>query len=310
MRPARFSEDAAVAPPLPAKTASPTAANVKLLYDGLTSVIAGHPGSVELWTFYEVLDGYLGPWGDAGYPIGYGKFYCKAFNGNAKLMANANTAEWVWKTTIALQEPLRDFVVETFKAGKLGRLTEPELRKVAFEAHPQAYTDGGLAMVVLVAPELLPVIATIPGREFDPRSVSFGATVKQVFVTLGLIASPIAGNTLAGLAGPAHTGLFSRAADMDRQRFLNEIALSRNLGDLKQAVQNGSCDNLILLDSIIAHLNATQFPNQGFAATAREIIDACTERKRVIARTYRALLKDRPSLRQVFDLSQPGWDQW
>jgi hypothetical protein len=99
---------------LPAKTAKPTPENIRMLEAGLTSVIAGHPQSIEPWTFYEELDQYLGPWGNKGYPIAYGKFYCIAFNANEKLMANAQTVEWVRKTTIALQEPLRDFVLTRF----------------------------------------------------------------------------------------------------------------------------------------------------------------------------------------------------
>ena len=163
---------------LPAKTAKPTAENIRALEAGLTSVISGHPQSIEPWTFYEELDQYLGPWGNKGYPIAYGKFYCIAFNTNEKLMANAQTADWVHKTTIALQEPLRDFVVARFRNGTLPKLAESELRQYAFQVHPTAYDSGGLAMVTLVAPELIEVIVTIPLAEFDPRSANFGPTVK------------------------------------------------------------------------------------------------------------------------------------
>jgi hypothetical protein len=55
---------------LPTKTARPTSENLKLLQAGLTSVISGHPQSIQPWTFYEELDQYLGPWGNKGYPIG------------------------------------------------------------------------------------------------------------------------------------------------------------------------------------------------------------------------------------------------
>ena len=91
---------------LPAKTAPATPESVAALRNGLTSEIAGHPGSVNLWTFYEELDAYLGPWGDDGYPLGYGKYYCKLFNENENLRANPATSEWIRKTTVALQEPL------------------------------------------------------------------------------------------------------------------------------------------------------------------------------------------------------------
>jgi len=49
---------------LPIKTAPPNPTNIRVLEDGLTSVIAGHPQSIQPWTFYEELDQYLGPWGN------------------------------------------------------------------------------------------------------------------------------------------------------------------------------------------------------------------------------------------------------
>ena len=55
---------------LPAKDAAPTPENLKTLHEGLTSVIVGHAGSIDMWTFYEEIENYLGPWGDNGYPIG------------------------------------------------------------------------------------------------------------------------------------------------------------------------------------------------------------------------------------------------
>ena len=69
------------------------------------------PQSIEPWTFYEEVDNFLGPWGNSGYPIGYGKYYCVAFNSNEKLRANPQTADWIRRTTIVLQEALRDFIM-------------------------------------------------------------------------------------------------------------------------------------------------------------------------------------------------------
>jgi len=100
---------------LPSKNAAATRENVKELEDGLTSVVAGHPGSINPWTFYEEIDTHLGPWGSKGYPIGYGKFYCQLFSENEKLRQNPQTADWVRRTTVALQEPLRDYIVLRFK---------------------------------------------------------------------------------------------------------------------------------------------------------------------------------------------------
>ena len=60
-----------------------------------------------------------------------------------------------------------------FKAGTLPQLTEKEFRDYAFTQSPEGLDSGGLTMVALVATELLPVIASIPGKEFDPRLRQF-----------------------------------------------------------------------------------------------------------------------------------------
>lgn len=79
---------------------------VKFVHDELTSVIAGHPQATTTYRFYEEIDHWLGPWNDLGYPIAYGKFYNVAFANNKKLKENPTTQQWVWKTTIRLQELL------------------------------------------------------------------------------------------------------------------------------------------------------------------------------------------------------------
>ena len=165
-------------------------------------------------------------------------------------------------------------------------------------------------MVALVAPELLLTIVSIPGKEFDPRSVNFSPTVMQALKTIGLIAPEAVGNSLGALAGPAHTGLFSHAVEMDRNRFLKEQELGRNLGQLLRSVQLGQLDNFVLLKQVTDRLNATEFPDQGFAQLARQIIQVADGRKHYIANVYRGLIKLHPELRAELDTSQPGWSKW
>src|SRR5829696_8730772 len=98
--------------PLPPKSAIRSdAKTAQLVHDQLTSVIAGHAQATTTYRFYEELDAWLGPWRQQGYPIAYGKFYNVAFSSNEKLMANPKASDWVWRTTIKLQEALRDYVV-------------------------------------------------------------------------------------------------------------------------------------------------------------------------------------------------------
>jgi hypothetical protein len=155
----------------PLKTAAPTPGNVKALTEWLSSILCYRARSEgRPWLFYEEIDRYLGPWGSSGYPLGYGRRYCQLFYGNAELKTSPATRDWVHKTLLMLQVAIKNFVLQRFRRGTLGRLTEPEFRQAAFDSHPEAYTEGGLAMVAVVAPTMIPVIATIPRLEFTPTS--------------------------------------------------------------------------------------------------------------------------------------------
>ncbi len=281
------------------------AQTAQVVNDQLTSVIAGHPQATTTYQFYEELDTWLGPWGQRGYPIAYGKFYNIAFTSNRKLMANPQTRDWVWQTTIALQEALRDYVVGRIRDCSLGALTEAELRQAAFNSHPKAYDQGGLAMVALVAPELIPVIATIPAREFSRTSVNFGPTIIQVLITLTRIGPQMVGNSLGVLAGPAHTGILGRAAQRDQQRLLNEMALSRKLDAMRMAIGRGDLDYIPVLNQVIAQLNARQFPDQGFAQAAREVVLVAQCRREQLRQDANNLLQQSPEVRARIESAFP-----
>jgi hypothetical protein len=80
--------------PLPPKASRPTPSSITQLERALTGFIAGHPDAVTGYTFYEVIDQYLGPWNEKGYPIAYGKYYYLKFNDNAALQADPVTRDW------------------------------------------------------------------------------------------------------------------------------------------------------------------------------------------------------------------------
>jgi hypothetical protein len=293
----------------PGKNSNPTAQSVKQLDDALTALIAGHPGSVELWTFYEEVDAYLGPWGDEGYPIGYGKYYCKLFNDNPKLAADPQGTQWVKKTTVALQQALKDVIVTRYRNGTLSSLTQQELRIAAFASHPAAYTDSGLAMVALIAPDLLPVIMSIPGKEFSPFAKDFTATVEQFVKTMAMTLPSAAGITLAA-AMPAHSGLLRTAAARDRMESTRELNTVRWLSDTESLLRSGRFDNVSALVQITDRLKGTQFGNQVLAQRARQLIELANTRKRATAAYYRKLISDDPSLRSAVDRADPGWSNW
>jgi hypothetical protein len=116
----------------------------------------------------------------------------------------------------------------------------------------------------------------------------------------------IVGNSLAALAGPAHTGLFARAAQQDQRRFLDEMALSRELGALRIKIDGGDVDYIPALDRIIAGLNAREFPDQGFARAARELIEAAEGRRRMLMESTNRLLQQSPPVRARVEAAFPN----
>lgn len=295
---------------LPPKNATPTTENIATLKEGLSSVIAFHPRSVNPWDFYEVVDAYLGPWGKSGYPIGYGKYYCIAFNTNPHLQANLTTRDWVRKTTLALQVPLRDLIVQKFIDKTLNSITEPEFRAFAFNAHPRAYTNGGLTLVTMAAPEMLPIIASIPYKEFSPDTENFSATIKQVLVTMGIVI-PQAGAVFAStLAGPAHTGIFRRAIQMDYAAMREEQGVFNWLNETQRILESGQLDNISSLNKLTAKLSSIAFNDLFLSQKAKMLIDIAVRRKHIVAEYYRKQIAMNPQLVDSINKIEPGWNQW
>lgn len=187
----------------PPSELSPGARNARLVHDELTSVIAGNHRATTTYQFYEELDAWLGPWGPRGYPIGYGKFYNRAFTTHQALNRDPVTRRWVRKTSVLLQTELRDYVVGRVRNGTLGSLTERDLRRAAFRSHAKAYDRAGLARVAFVAPQLVPVIATIPAAEFLPTSRYFVPSMCQVFQTFERVAPQVVQMGTRTLRAPA-----------------------------------------------------------------------------------------------------------
>lgn len=187
----------------PPSELAPDAKSARLVHEELTSVIVGNPRATTTYAFYEELDAWLGPWGPRGYAIGYGKVYNRAFTTHQALNRDPQTRRWVRKTAVLLQTELRDYVVGRVRDGTLGSLTERELRKAAFQSHAKAYDRAGLARVALVAPQLVPVIATIPAAEFLPTSRNFVPSMCQAFQTFERVAPQVIGMGSRALSAPA-----------------------------------------------------------------------------------------------------------
>ncbi|MBF2053521.1 MAG: hypothetical protein IGS03_08660 [Candidatus Sericytochromatia bacterium] len=171
----------------PDLNAPPTPEGAQALRDFLEGYMSDSPAAATTYEFYEQLDNYLGPWGEEGYPIAYGKEYNRAFINHDTLMENDVTRGWIENTGRILQRELTDFLVERYEQGTLGEMSEAELREFAFDSHPSAYTEAGLTDVVLNAPEMLPTIAMVPGAEFIPFSGNSAASFEQAIETAGIV---------------------------------------------------------------------------------------------------------------------------
>jgi len=298
----------------PGKDWKPTPENIHMLEIALTSIMAGHAGATETYTYYEILNEYLG-WDDKSYPIAYGKYYNLLFTQNSALKADATASDWVWRTTILLQQGLTDFVLDRFRAGTLASLTEPVLRKVAFDSHPRVYTQAGLAKVLLLAPQLLPFIAAIPYKEYSPvngdweLNQNLTPTVKQVFIAAGMTGVVTLEVGIAAMM-PAHSGFLRNAAAVDQRNLSREMSQGRELQIIRNALPTGACDNMVWLNKITDQLNRNQYADQRFAHAAQEVVELVNARKRRLASYYRTKLNERPELRPHLDRTQPGWDRW
>ncbi len=293
----------------PAKDSKPTAGRILALRKWLTAHIAGYALADKTYTFYEKVDQYLGPWGESGYPIAYGKHYNLLFTTNKPLMANPVTQDWVWRTTVLLQKSLRDFIVTRYSKGTLSSLTEAELRQAAFNSHSMAYTEAGLAKVCATDPLLIFTILSIPGVEFSLASENFAATIEQVTETTVMVIPQTMGLLLAA-AMPAHSGMRRTAAEIDRRKYMAEIRLNRFLGRLLEDIETDRITSIVLLEQITQKLYEQEFPNQGFAKFARQIISAANQRKKELAKHYADSIKKNPKLKPLYDQAQPGWEKW
>lgn len=160
-------------------------------------------------------------------------------------------------------------------------------------------------MVVLVAPELIPIITIIPGAEFNPKSDNFSATVKQVFVTLGRVGPQVIGGGLAALAGPAHTGLYQIAMERDRREFMQHQAMSRELSLINKAILNGELDYIPWLDKIISELNAREFESQGMAQAASDVIRNAQLRRQALSAELSKMLNESTEMQRRVDRKYP-----
>ncbi len=202
--------------------------------------------------------------------------------------------------------------MDLFQKNKLASLTEEQFRNFAFGTHPQAYDEGGLALVVMVAPELLPAIVAIPSVEFVPFHGNALSTWLQVVETLGRLATTVPGYVMAASAGPAHNGALQKAMATSGMNAI--LATQRQnawyeaqFAKLQAAFQSGRINRIAWLDEVTNRLKVMAFPDAYWRDVARRLVAEADNRKSEIADSYVEMLQVHPEMRATIDQVDPNW---
>jgi hypothetical protein len=300
------------------KSAASTKATADQLYIELTAYIAGHINAPDPWTFYEELDHFLGPWGPQGYPLSFGKFYTQLFHNDPALQNNLEAWLWIQKTTIRLQEFIRDAVVELFQKGQLASLTEPRLNSLASVRHSRVFDNDGLALIVRVAPHLLPAMVSLPAVE-SASSLDYSSTSwLQTVDTLTLLSQAPPGSVLTAataVGGRQHSAVIQRAlatsgmnAVLAEQR--QNAWYRAQFAKLRSAIESNRLNRIAWLSDIASLLEMMPLPDRCWREAARSLIAETETRNNQIANSYTAILKVHPEMRAKINELDPSWARY
>jgi hypothetical protein len=214
---------------------------------------------------------------------------------------------WVHRTLLLLQTGLATFIVDRYKSGTLDKLTEAELRAFAFDSHPKAYTEGGLTLVMMIAPDLLPEIMSIPKAEFRPDGATFGPTVRQFLATVVIVVPQCIAMTLAAAAGPAHNQSLAIAFAHDQRAFFGALAQTRQLGTIEKSVNAGVCDHIGLLLKLKQRLLLTRFDDTGTNHYVAAVVNTIDARIVYVRRRYHQEVARDPELQPIFRSFDPNF---
>lgn len=166
----------------PATDSAPTPSNVAALRAWLRSIQAFQESSAdEPWLFYEEIDAYLGPWGERGYPIGYGKKYCQRFFNDVRLRDDPMGRRWMEHTLLLLQQEIQRFALQRYVQGTLSSMSERELRRFALGSHSRAYVRAGFTQLILQRPAVVANVAYLvsSGAVRLDKNTTVGAGVES-----------------------------------------------------------------------------------------------------------------------------------
>jgi len=177
--------------------------------------------------------------------------------------------------------------------------------------------EADLKNVVLHAPELIPIILTIPIKEFNPSGENFGATVEEALETTGgllfdfikafidkIFELIIELLNYLGLAivsmFPAHSGVFARSSSSQPYgTFKKWQKKGEDLWKLRNDIIEGKRDYIPWLDKLILELEPhagvdNKFEKLRHSKAVQEIFNESKKRKRILLSYYENLYKESP----------------
>ncbi|MFZ9595676.1 MAG: hypothetical protein ACO3A2_06310 [Bdellovibrionia bacterium] len=115
--------------------------------------------------------------GAKGYALGYGHKYCMRFSEQQKFSSQGK--RWVLTTRQCLQDSLVPFVTPPWQKDRC-----EEIMDVAFDSHPNCYTQNGSSICDLPIPDVILIVETIQKPDLvSPRGLKQILSVAQTCVT-------------------------------------------------------------------------------------------------------------------------------
>lgn len=262
----------------------------------LSNSIAYKVAAPTPWYFYEVLDALIGFRGNRGYPIFIGKFYCMAFNSNTKLFTNALTASWVRSTTVKMQEKLRDFIIHSLKRNNTNKISEIELRSYAQKAFESVFNEGSLNTIIGVAPEILPILKTMHGKERLSYGYNFRDILANTMMAIETMVPGMLDEFTSGTELPEFQTEIRMVFNRTRHEYAHELKMNRNLYDVSVNLMTGKLDDLNVLNYLVDRLKFNRFTDETTSALAKEIVLKANIRLSHIENYYAPLRTIRPNL--------------
>lgn len=262
----------------------------------LNNTIAYKMMAPNTWTFYETVESILGPYGDKGFPLFSGKFFTMALNTNTKLQQNTVSSAWIKNSTIKIQEKISESIIESLSKNKTGKISDVELRSIGNKAFNSVYDDQGIKMIVAIAPEILPLFQTLPGRASLGYSHYFKELVSETFCMLETFIPSMIQQFTSGTDLPEFKSDIRMYSNRYKGLYTDSFELQKMTNQLCTNLSLGILDHPDLLNFLYDTLRFNHYIDQDQARLSQKIILNIQSRISFIDTFYKPLRLLRPNM--------------